>query len=388
MLNKKILFVTGSVVQVASGPHASLMQTVHQLSQRGHLPTVIGSRLPGEPSPNGSSCPQYSFLSLTPHSAHYCPEMVKWLQRQDYDWDLVSCQGVWLHTNRVAADWCRQKDRPYMITAHGNFNPEALRIGWWKKWLAASTFLKTTLGQASCYQALTIVEYRALRAYGIKKPICIIPNGIIIPSMIPTDCHRLLPSLLNGRRICLFLGRLHPIKGIDRLLTAWAQLRVGDEWVLVIAGTGEESYVRKLRTLAGACRAGSVIFPGFADGVIKSAWLQSAEVCVLPSRSEAFPMSVLEGFALSKHALVTDACGLSECALEGAVTEVPGNADAIQFGLERLLNCSPDTLVAKGRLSHEYALRRFSWPTICEQLESVYQWLTSNGPPPPCVRFD
>src|SRR6185503_16302347 len=88
------------------------------------------------------------------------------------------------YNNYIVSQWCIERRVPYIITAHGNFNPEALKISVWKKRLARAWFADRMLRNASCFQALTEYEYNAIRRFGLKQPVCLIPNGI----KLPPDC--------------------------------------------------------------------------------------------------------------------------------------------------------------------------------------------------------
>lgn len=106
----------------------------------------------------------------------------------------------------------------------------------------------------------------------------------------------------------LFLGRLHPVKGVDLLLDAWPAIRTRRPTArLIIAGVGDAGYERALRARAAALGpdATSVTFAGFVGGAEKAACLASAGVCVLPSRHENFGIAVLDAVAAGVPMVVT-----------------------------------------------------------------------------------
>ena len=383
------MFVNGCLFEESSGPYQSLKQTAEALQQRGHGVTVVGTKPWRAGLPAGWSDEVQAFRRYGPVSAHFAPRLGHWLQQQPARWEVASLQGVWMHTNHLVADWCIRHDRPFMITAHGNFNPVALRISAWKKTLARMTFMRRVFERVRCYQALTEVEYRTLREHGIREPICIIGNGIARPDLarLPPP-ETLLPRDLLQRRTCLYLGRLFPIKGIDRLLRAWAKVRPRDEWQLVIAGGGEASYRAELEDIARQCGCQNVYFVGFVSGDLKSAWLRQAELFVLPSHSEAFPMACLEAFSFGKPALLTATCGLPEAASAGAALEVPSSEAGIGDGLVQLQSKSEAELEAMGSQALALVRERYDWPVICRQLESVYNWLCGSSEIPDCLHFD
>lgn len=386
---KSLLFVTGCLFEESSGPYLSLKQTAAILQQHGHTVAIVGTKSWRDGRPGGWSGEALAFRRYGPYSAHFAPDLARWLRQTRHDWDLASLQGVWMHTNHLVAEWCIRHDRPFMITAHGNFNPVALRISAWKKALARKTFMRRVFERVQCYQALTEVEYRTLRAQGIREPVCIIGNGIMRPNLawLPSP-ETLLPHDLLQRRTCLYLGRLFPIKGIDRLLRAWATVRPSDEWQLVIAGDGEAAYRVELETIAKQCRCPNVHFVGFVSGNVKSAWFRQAEFFVLPSHSEAFPMATLEAFSFGKPALLTAACGLPEAAGAGAALEVPSSEAGIRDGLTQFQSKSKVELQAMGDKAMAMVRERYDWSVICRQLESVYSWMCGSSEIPNCLRLD
>jgi glycosyltransferase involved in cell wall biosynthesis len=113
---------------------------------------------------------------------------------------------------------------------------------------------------------------------------------------------------LAGRRVILFLSRLDPKKGLELLLDGFGRVRAAFPHVtLVIAGSGEDSFVRHLQEKAqrlGVHR--DVIWAGFLEGEMKQAAFEAAEVFALPSYSENFGIAVVEAMAWGLPVVVSD----------------------------------------------------------------------------------
>jgi len=390
MKSKSVLFVSGCLDTKSSGPYLSMQQTVQTLLKRGYSVEVAGTRRTKKQALKHEwPIELKTFQRYGPDSMHYAPSFKQWLEAQGAKYDVVSMQGVWLHMNHLAAQWCVRHSRPYLITTHGNFNPQAIRISAWKKWLARKTFMSEAFENVACYQALTENEYQSLRDYGIKKPICVIGNGIDIPNLQTLDSlFSLIPKFASRHRICLYLGRLHPIKGVERLLQAWAHEARGDEWQLVIAGSGNDNYQKKLELLAIDAGCKNVHFVGFVSGKVKAAWLQAADFLVLPSFSEAQAMTPMEAFSYATPALLTEACGFPEAARAGAALEVSSSTECINEGLRIMLNKSSGELEDMGLKARAFVSAEYGWDRICRQLESVYSWMCGSEAVPDCLRFD
>jgi glycosyltransferase involved in cell wall biosynthesis len=132
----------------------------------------------------------------------------------------------------------------------------------------------------------------------------------------------------------LFLGRLHPVKGVDILIDAWPTVRARHPVArLIIAGQGAPRYETELRARAAAlgADASSVTFAGFVRGADKAACLAAAHVCVLPSLHENFGISVLDAVAAGVAIIVTPGVQLAPWIARrevGLVTERTASAVA------------------------------------------------------------
>src|SRR5262249_53569207 len=178
--------------------------------------------------------------------------------------------------------WARATSRPYMISPHGMLDPWAVRNSAWKKQLTLRAYEVRHLRGAACLHALCEAEAMAIRAFGLDNPICIIPNGLDEPEARfegETGWQGRFPT---AARVLLYLGRLHPKKGLVNLLRAWAAFdrragSPGGDWHLAVAGWDQLGHEGELRRLAEELALGdSVAFLGPLFGVEKSRCFASA----------------------------------------------------------------------------------------------------------------
>jgi poly(glycerol-phosphate) alpha-glucosyltransferase len=195
------------------------------------------------------------------------------------------------------------------------------------------------------------------------------------------------------RRTLLFLGRLHPKKGIRELLIAWARIAkdspgIARSWRLAIVGWDDAGLLEQLRATTKELGLGedSVVFPGALFGEDKAAALWNADAFVLPSYSEGLPMAVLEAWAHGLPVFMTRECNLPEGFDAGAAIEIRTDPAELAAVLARALP-RPD-LAEVGRRGRELVRSQFSWPAIVSELRTVYDWLARGGRPPACVRLD
>lgn len=295
--------------------------------------------------------------------------------------------GLWMYPSIANARWSGQTGRPYVISPHGMLDAWALRNSAWKKTLAARLFERQHLERAACLHALCAAEAESLRAYGLANPICVLPNGIDLPTAPPAS--RPAPwagRFPDNRRVLLFLGRLHPKKGLSPLLQAWDQARPAG-WQLVIAGWDQGGHQRELELYVAAHNLGdSVHFPGPLHGEAKAAAYQSAHAFILPSFSEGLPMTVLEAWAHGLPVLMTPACNLPEGFTAGSALEIGTDPGMLASALTDFLKRGPEEHAAMGRRGIQLASQQFNWGRIAREMAAVYRWINGQGGRPECVR--
>ncbi len=307
---------------------------------------------------------------------------------------LVHACGVWMYPTHAAAGACRRKGTPLVISPHGMLDPWALRNAAWKKKLAGWLYENRNLRSAACIHALCESEYESIRAYGLTNPVAILPNGIDLPPDGPKLPPPWTAKIASGRRVVLFLGRIHPKKGLPSLIEGWARLKaqnttLADGWALVIAGWSQGGHEDELKKVVSERGLGQdVLFLGPAFDDAKRACLQNADAFILPSFSEGLPMSVLEAWSYRLPVVMTGQCNLPEGFAAAAAIEIRPDADAIAAGLERLLSMPDAERRQMGANGRDLVVSKFAWPRIAAQMIDVYKWVVGEGPKPACVRLD
>jgi poly(glycerol-phosphate) alpha-glucosyltransferase len=307
----------------------------------------------------------------------------------------------------------------------------ALRNSHWKKRIAATLYERKHLEDASCIRALCQAEAESIRACGLRNPICVIPNGIGLPEARSVE-HGLPNAVWQafvppGSRVLLYLGRIHPKKGLVNLLKAWKEVRGSKsqagslnpaDWVLAIAGWdegGHESELKRLATELGLqwetsrprddktagpqdcgthtrgrrtedSRRCSVLFLGPRFGEAKEALYRDCDAFILPSFSEGLPMVVLEAWAFAKPVLMTPECNLPQGFAAGAALRITKNVEGIVNGLRGLFRFSGAALQSTGARGRDLVATRFSWGEIGETMRAVCAWVSESGPKPDCVQ--
>jgi poly(glycerol-phosphate) alpha-glucosyltransferase len=311
------------------------------------------------------------------------------------DLDILSTHGLWKYCSVASLRWHRRMARPYIVHPHGMLESWALQNAKWKKRIATLLYENQHLHGAACLRALCEAEAQSIRAYGLHNPICIIPNGVDLPDLSEPATLQ-AQAFAEGRKILLYLGRLHPKKNVANLVRAWKQTlnshpSARASWVLAIAGWSQGGYEQKLQHLAGDLdpaatpELASIAFLGPRFGTEKNECYRACAAFIMPSLSEGLPMTVLEAWAYAKPVLMTRECNLPEGFAAGAALRIGTSPEEIAAGLKQVIEMSDDDRRAMGNRGRNLVATKFSWLRIGEQMRSVYEWALGGGAVPEVI---
>lgn len=345
-------------------------------------PHVVGVRDAAKPDAAGGWGPNvHAHSAFGPSSFHWAPAMGATLDRLDPD--VLDTQGVWMNLSRVALARHGRTRQPYVVTPRGMLDPWAMRRSAWRKRLVARWFENRHLARARTIRALNIDEARAIRAAGVKTPVAVIPNSIVAPD---------LDASTRRRPVIRFLGRLHPKKGLEPLLQAWAAATrdpLAQDWRLAVNGWGDPRYVRRLRLMIAELGIGATTsLGGPLFGAAKDRELREAAGFILPSFSEGLPMAILEAWGRCTPVLMTRACNLPEGFADGAALEIdaqPGRLARTLLEFVAMPDAERREMGAAGRRLVE---TRFDPATMARDLARLYRWAAGGGPAPVELIFD
>jgi glycosyltransferase involved in cell wall biosynthesis len=303
--------------------------------------------------------------------------------------DLFHHHSLWMLPNHYASVVGRRHNKPSLFTIHGALEPWALSHSYWKKQLIGRWFQFRDLREATCLHVNSRKELEQLRKLGFRQPIAMIPNGINPSEFLNLKKNQELSSAyprLQGKRLVLFMARLHQKKGIEHLLQAWSRITAEfADWHLVLAGP-DDGFELAARKLVGQLSIGdSVSLVGQLQGNMRLAALAEAHVFTQPSHSEGFSMSILEAMASGLPVLLTPGCNFPEVATAGAGIEVASDVEGTEMGLRAILGKSDEerqTMGAQGKMLIE---KHFTWDRVAEQTEKLYRWLLGTSQKPAFV---
>jgi len=380
--------LTAHLTRAGGGVYTSVRQFARVLTYDPSIQVeVFGPIRPGKDISEWSPIKTHAAPLIGPAFFAFAPVLFK--QMLDARLDLVHLHGLWMHTSVAALAFTRQTRRPHIISPHGMLDRWALRNSRWKKRLASSVFENLNIKTAACLHALNVAEVLAIRDHGYLGPICVIPNGVELPP--PVDAPLETPWWYKSDpevKTLLYLGRIHPKKGLANLLKAWSYLdpELRKRWRLVIAGWDENRHQVALRQLAQVLRIeATVFFPGPLFGEDKRAAFHYSDGFILPSLSEGLPMVLLEAWAYGKPVLMTAECNLPECFEAGAAVRIEPNVDSIEQGLVNFFAADDDERERIGANGRLLVSQSFSWPAIAAEMACVYRWAIGEAPRPASI---
>lgn len=295
------------------------------------------------------------------------------------EWDVVHVHGLWDWEIRLAAGWAMSTGTPLVWSPHGMLAPWALRYRWWKKCLPWHLYLKRLLQQASVFHVTAPLEADWIRELGFKNRIEVVPLGTHLPDLSGQR------KKLHGKYgTLLFVGRIHPVKGLENLIRSIACLKsrkpASIDFRVRIIGTDDQGYEVVLCRLAQELGVEKMVeFPGPKfDADLVDEYL-SCDGLILPSFTENFGGVVVDALAAGKPVI--------------ASTKTPWEVLAGTNGKGRMgwfVDNSPESLATAigewammpqeerdemGRRGRSFVETNYTWTAVANQMKKVYNSL-------------
>jgi glycosyltransferase involved in cell wall biosynthesis len=286
---------------------------------------------------------------------------------------VIHLHSLWESILRETSGIARRRAVPYVISTHGVLHPYALSQKRWKKWVYLKLF-PGLVGGATALLALNREEANHISAK-FARPATVLANGIDVADHLDPESGEFRRTLLSGstQPFILFVGRIHPIKGLDGLLRSFAMaIKMGLEHDLVVVGP-DDGALPDLRELASQLGLRErVRFTGGVFGPVKADAYASCALFVHRPRFEGFGMTVVEAMASARPVLTTKECKLDGAAESGAVLQAADDDQRFAEAIVGILR-NPGQAQALGERGRRWARENLDWRALVERLDRIYE---------------
>jgi glycosyltransferase involved in cell wall biosynthesis len=295
---------------------------------------------------------------------------------RNYGVTVIHLHGLWRAAPIIGMRVALRAGLPTVLSVHGQTSPWALEgqggLKSLKKKLYWNGFAKARIGGANVLHAITPLERQHMELFFGRRVATVIPNAIDLD--LP-ECKEYRP---NSSPECVigFLGRLHPVKGVDTLIRAFSEASLAGRWRLLLAGPEEvPAYADYLRGLAASSsRSAQIEFCGPLYGQQKTDFLQRIWVLAAPSHTEVIGMVNLEAANLCTPSITTHETGLVDWEAGGGMLVSP-EVVTLQAALEKASCWSEAERLLRGQASHDLVKDHYSLDVVGRAWLRLYRKL-------------
>lgn len=315
---KKILQIIQSTDIATGGPIEGIKRQAEALERRGIVQEIacLVHDNAGDLTIKVNDLGQDGPLSGILGRYGYSPQALPWLVDNIGNYDAVVINGLWTYSSLVARLALRRRPVPYVVFTHGALGP------WFRRTFPIKHAVKQILWWLTDGRLVRDADYVMFTTEDERD----ISRGVFLgysyrgrvvgygTADVPDDAHGQIAAFhqacprLAGRRLLLFLGRIHPMKGCDLLIRGFATIAGAQPGLdLVFVGPDQIGWQRELTALADALGIGArVHWTGMLTGDRKWGAFRAAEAFALPSHQENFGIVVAEALACGTPVLISD----------------------------------------------------------------------------------
>lgn len=298
------------------------------------------------------------------------------------DADILHMECLWRWPQRWMTSWKKKKRKPVVCSPHGMLDSWIIKDQGKMKRIIAKMLFDKALESVDCFHALCKQEFEDIRQYGITAPVAIIPNGVDLPEENLKKTMWKEQTLYRTHKYhLLYLGRLHPKKGVDILLDALCLMKKYHKekinlWHIDIVGWGDSNYVNELKLKCEQNDLSNYVsFHGEKFGEEKLRMFANSNAYILPSHGEGLPLTVLEAWSWNLPVIMTPQCNIPEGFQSQAAVKISDTVDSCYDGLMTLFSMDESALRKMGDNGYDLVCKQFSWDVVALKMIELYKWL-------------
>lgn len=294
---------------------------------------------------------------------------------QKCTWDIVHIHNLWTLDLHRAAVWARRSGVPVVWSLHGTLSPWSFTYKWWKKLLPWYLYQKRDLLNAAVLHVTSEGERKWVQDSGFgARQIITIPMGTTVrPEVCRShNVHRLL-----------FVGRIAPVKSLEKLIAAWATMDPGC-WRLRVVGVedfpGYTDSLKELCVKMGVSQSVDFVGPKFGNDLEKE--YEKADALALVSETENFGAVVADALAWGLPVITSKGTPWSCVQSNNQTTQqskescgwwVANDPDSLANVLKELVSLSEVDRQTMGCRGRTLVREKFSWSAVAHQMKEVYE---------------
>jgi glycosyltransferase involved in cell wall biosynthesis len=387
----KVIQICPFFYPVKGGVEEHVLQLSKGLAKRGHIVTIFtsdssrDSRIKTKVETiEGLQVFRFTTIFSLGDFGKFWPGFITKLMKEDYDIIHVHSYRH-LHTI-LAAFISKLRGIPCIITTHSPFHPLHIRSLFSKLFVVTyDNFFKFFLDKLfSKVITITDTETKYFKHLEREK-IVAIPNGInkkIFRKIDSKKYQRLMMkfSISTRDKIILFVGRVHPTKGIDFIINSLRRSKIEQLKVVIVGPIQDKKYFDKLdRMINENDLSTKVIFTDFVTEEEKLILYDISKIFFLPSIYEPFGIVILEAFARGKPVIAVDSDGprfLIEHGKNGFLVKYEDIDTATRYIKLLLTNKKLYRKISKNNIEKA---KQFTWNKIVEKIIKVYEEVLSSN---------
>src|SRR4051812_876801 len=178
----KIAHIVPSLEERHGGPSKSVRALANALARSGESVTLLSTRETGRPmeDSDGDDARISIFPRVIPRRLCRSPELRQHLEKEPYD--CLHHHALWLLTLRYAHAAAQKSHVPLIISPRGMMSGWAYNHHRWRKGTASLLVHPGAFGDAAGWHATSPEEADDIRKLGFSQPICVSPNGVVLPT--------------------------------------------------------------------------------------------------------------------------------------------------------------------------------------------------------------
>lgn len=282
--------------------------------------------------------------------------------------DVVHIHGIWAPILHQVVAWAGKGKMSIVWSPHGMLAPWAIRHKWWKKWLPWHLYQKRDLKRAKMLHATSAQEVDWIRALGFTQPVLIAPLG--------TQLRNLKFCETKREKVLLFVGRIYPVKALDRLIQAFAMVpfEIRKDWRLRLVGPNQAGHQECLTAIVKNLGLGeSVEFVGPKFGDELSAEYDGCDCLALVSHTENFGATVVDAMAHGKPVITSDKTPWQEVRALGCGWWVSNEAEKLSNAICEMMTLPDVKRRQMGERGRKLVEEKYTWDAVVKTMIRGYQ---------------